>query len=182
MGSGGVEDPPHAGRYLDGVEVIPNMDSATQQAAFAAKQIDIQVFSDKAQLDAFLKSAPDAVVSSFTYASDASLIFNLERPYLDKLEVRQALNLIINRQEILDNALETDPDDDVLTTAIKTNVLVQLDHLRTYPAVAEAESAGELALHGCYYRFETGDVLAFDAAGGKFVSVRSKHPNEATVA
>jgi carbonic anhydrase len=86
------------------------------------------------------------------------------------------------RQEILDNALETDPDDDVLTTAIKTNVLVQLDHLRTYPAVAEAESAGELALHGCYYRFETGDVLAFDAAGGKFVSVRSKHPNEATVA
>jgi carbonic anhydrase len=86
------------------------------------------------------------------------------------------------RQEIIENALVTDPDDDVLTTAIKTNVLVQLDHLRTYPAVAAGEAAGELSLHGCFYRFETGDVLAFDAAGGKFVSVRSKHPNEATVA
>jgi carbonic anhydrase len=86
------------------------------------------------------------------------------------------------RQEIIEHAFVTDPDDDVLTTAIKSNVLVQLDHLRTYPAVALAESAGELSLHGCFYRFETGDVSAFDTTEGKFVSVRSKYPNEATVA
>ena len=74
------------------------------------------------------------------------------------------------------------PDDDLLTAAIKSNVLVQLDHLRTYPAVALAESAGELTLHGCFYRFETGDVSAFDSVTGKFVCVRSTYANEATVA
>ena len=75
-----------------------------------------------------------------------------------------------------------DPDDDLLTAAIKSNVLVQLDHLRTYPAVALAESAGELALHGCFYRFETGDISAFDSVRGKFVCVRTPYPNAATVA
>jgi carbonic anhydrase len=86
------------------------------------------------------------------------------------------------RQEIVEHASAADPSDDVLTAAIKTNVLVQLDHLRTYPAVALAESAGELALHGWFYRFETGDVSAFNATDGKFVSVRSGLANEATVA
>jgi carbonic anhydrase len=86
------------------------------------------------------------------------------------------------RQEIVEHASSADPDDDALTTAIKTNVLVQLDHLRTFPAVAEAEAAGELALHGWFYRFETGDVSALDTANGKFVCVRSPQSNEATVA
>ena len=48
----------------------------------------------------------------------------------------------------------------------KSNVLVQLDHLRTYPAVAEAESEGALTLHGCFYRFETGEVTVFDGVAG----------------
>jgi carbonic anhydrase len=86
------------------------------------------------------------------------------------------------RQEIMQHPSVADRDDDLLTAAIKSNVLVQLDHLRTYPAVALAESAGELALHGCFYRFETGDVSAFDVATGKFVNVRSMVGNEASVA
>jgi carbonic anhydrase len=86
------------------------------------------------------------------------------------------------REEIMDHASVADPDDDLLTAAIKSNVLVQLDHLRTYPAVAMAESAGNLALHGCFYRFETGDISAFDSANGKFVCVRGRQPSEATIA
>ena len=61
-------------------------------------------------------------------------------------------------------------------------MLVQLDHLRTYPAVALAESAGELTLHGWFYRFESGDVSAFDVATGKFLCVRNHLPDSATVA
>jgi carbonic anhydrase len=75
------------------------------------------------------------------------------------------------RQEIEDQRFGADGEDDLLTTAIKANVLVQLGHLRTFPAVAEAEARGELQLHGCFYRFETGEVSVFDPAVGHFTSV-----------
>jgi carbonic anhydrase len=77
------------------------------------------------------------------------------------------------RQEILNERLPTDTDDDALTTAIKANVLVQLEHLRTYPAIVEAESNGSLGLSGYFYRFETGEVTLFDADAQRFVSVHS---------
>jgi carbonic anhydrase len=46
-----------------------------------------------------------------------------------------------------------------------------LNHLRTYPAVADAELRGELRLHGCFYRFETGDVSVFDDPRRSFVPI-----------
>jgi carbonic anhydrase len=86
------------------------------------------------------------------------------------------------KQEIADQRLPVDGSDDVLTTAIKANVLVQLGHLRTYPEVAEAEQRGELTLHGCFYRFETGEVLAYDSTANKFASVLHELATERTVA
>jgi len=75
------------------------------------------------------------------------------------------------RQEILEQGAVPEAGDDLLTAAVKANVLVQLGHLRTYPAVAAAKAAGSLALHGCFYRFETGEVTAFDNAIGRFVPI-----------
>jgi carbonic anhydrase len=75
------------------------------------------------------------------------------------------------RQEIVDQRVPADRADDALTAAIKSNVLVQLGHLRTYPAVVEAEAQGGLTLHGCFYRFETGEVTVFDGAAGHFVPI-----------
>lgn len=60
-----------------------------------------------------------------------------------------------------------------LATTVEQNVLVQLDNLRTHPSVADAESAGDLKLHGWTYTFETGEVLAHEKEAGKFVSVKS---------
>jgi carbonic anhydrase len=75
------------------------------------------------------------------------------------------------RQEILDERLPANSEDDALTTAIKANVLVQLDHLRTYPAIVGAELQGAITLSGCFYRFETGEVTVFDSVAQRFVSV-----------
>lgn len=55
-----------------------------------------------------------------------------------------------------------------LTTAVEENVLVQLENLRTHPAVASALSRGKLKLHGWVYKFETGQVFAYDAENGQF--------------
>lgn len=51
------------------------------------------------------------------------------------------------------------------------NVLVQIEHLRTHPAVAAGLAAGEIKLHGWVYKMETGQVFAYDPASGQFLPV-----------
>lgn len=59
----------------------------------------------------------------------------------------------------------------LLSVTIEENVLVQLDNLRTFPSVASRLARGDLSLHGWVYRFETGEVFAFDPAAGQFVPI-----------
>src|SRR3954466_5068695 len=47
------------------------------------------------------------------------------------------------------------------TRAAEQNVLVQIDNLRTHPAVAAGLARGDLSLHGWVYRIETGEVFAY---------------------
>ena len=58
-----------------------------------------------------------------------------------------------------------------LTATVEENVLVQLENLRTHPAVAAALSRDEVKLHGWVYKFETGDVFSYDPATSQFVPV-----------
>ncbi|MFP5501513.1 MAG: carbonic anhydrase [Candidatus Sericytochromatia bacterium] len=55
-----------------------------------------------------------------------------------------------------------------LTAAIKENVLVQLEKLRTHPTVASRLAKGQLHLHGWVYEIESGKVYAFDPENGQF--------------
>lgn len=55
--------------------------------------------------------------------------------------------------------------------AIKENVLLQLEQLLTYPAVAERAAAGQIKLHAWVYEFETGRVLAYDPVTKHFASI-----------
>ena len=59
--------------------------------------------------------------------------------------------------------------DRLLTAAIEENVLVQLENLRTLPAVATRLVRGDLHLHGWVYKIETGEVFAYDLASAQFV-------------
>ena len=38
------------------------------------------------------------------------------------------------------------------------NIRLQLEHLRLYPLVANAENAGKIKLHGLFYNLETGEL------------------------
>ena len=51
-----------------------------------------------------------------------------------------------------------------LDRTVEENVLAQLENLRTHPTVAAAIGRKELELHGWVYKFETGEVFAFDPA------------------
>lgn len=65
---------------------------------------------------------------------------------------------------------------ELLNAAIKENVLVQIDNLRTYPVVAARLARNELTLHGWVYEFETGKVFAFDPAVSHFVPISTDAP------
>jgi len=71
---------------------------------------------------------------------------------------------------------------ELLTATIEENVLVQLENLRTLPAVAARLARGDLNLHGWVYKLETGEVFAYDLGSGQFVSIAANRfpANEST--
>ncbi len=55
---------------------------------------------------------------------------------------------------------------DMLT---EQNVILQLEHVKTHPTVAERLKSGDLTLHGWVYHITTGDVQVFDEKRDVFV-------------
>lgn len=62
--------------------------------------------------------------------------------------------------------------DDLLNATIQENVIAQIENIRTHPVVAARLASGELTLHGWVYKFETGEVFAFDPKTEQFVPLR----------
>jgi carbonic anhydrase len=54
------------------------------------------------------------------------------------------------------------------------NVLLQLEHLKSYPAVRERVENGDLLLHGWWFDIAKADVYAFDEAAKKFILIDEK--------
>jgi carbonic anhydrase len=71
------------------------------------------------------------------------------------------------RRIVRDNYGHLDGDR-LLTATVEENVLVQLESVRTLPAVASRLEQGDLHLHGWVYKIETGEVFAYDLARGQF--------------
>ena len=72
------------------------------------------------------------------------------------------------RQRLGDEAPAID-EEERLRRLTELNVLVQMEHLATHPAVQQALADGRLAIHGWVYEIETGEVRAYDPARGVFV-------------
>lgn len=67
-----------------------------------------------------------------------------------------------------------------LTLTVEENVLVQLESLRTHPSVAAAIGRGDLKLHGWVYKFETGEVFAFNPDQNAFMPLQDIAPPATT--
>ena len=79
------------------------------------------------------------------------------------------------RRIVLDNYGHLDGDR-LVTATVEENVLVQLENLRTLPAVASRLVRGDLYLHGWVYKIETGEVFAFDLDSRQFVPLAKYQP------
>jgi carbonic anhydrase len=63
---------------------------------------------------------------------------------------------------------------DLLEVMVAENVLVQIDHLRTQPAVAAGIARGDLQLHAWVYAVRTGQVFAYDPGTGQYEPIEGK--------
>lgn len=61
-----------------------------------------------------------------------------------------------------------------LTATVEENVLVQLENLRTHPAIAARIARGELNLHAWVYKLETGDVFSWDPEEQQYVPIGNR--------
>lgn len=63
-----------------------------------------------------------------------------------------------------------------LTLTVEENVLVQLENLKTHPSVAAALGRNQLKIHGWVYKFETGEVFAFNPEKNQFLPIQDVAP------
>jgi carbonic anhydrase len=68
----------------------------------------------------------------------------------------------------------------LVNAAAEQNVLVQLEHLRSLPAIAARLPLGKVRLHGWMYNIGTGEVSSHDAASGRFASLSASPENAVT--
>jgi carbonic anhydrase len=71
-------------------------------------------------------------------------------------------------------------EEEKLNALIHENVLAQLDHLLTHPAVADAVHKQQLRLHGWVYDIGSGNVNTYDSRVRRFVPISEDHFANAT--
>ncbi|MBU2977996.1 carbonic anhydrase [Alteromonas sp. C1M14] len=64
----------------------------------------------------------------------------------------------------------------------KENVLQQLQHLRTHPAVAAKLATNSIALHGWVYDIETGMIHCYDSHTGEFIEMEEAYAEQKLMA
>ena len=62
----------------------------------------------------------------------------------------------------------------LLTATAEENVLVQVEHLRTLPAIAARLSRGDVKLHAWMYKIETGQMFEYDAGHRQYMPFSEK--------
>ncbi len=85
--------------YLDQVVWLILPDTATQNAAFQTRQLDIITASDHNVAAQLQKLRPDAHLDDYLSLAPVHVYIEAERPPLNDLRVRQAISLSIDRDE-----------------------------------------------------------------------------------
>lgn len=72
-------------------------------------------------------------------------------------------------KHVVDKNYECENGKEAMLAMTEENVIAQLDHLRTHPAVAARLASGRLGIHGWVFDIETAQIKAFSAEHRKFV-------------
>jgi carbonic anhydrase len=75
------------------------------------------------------------------------------------------------RAAVMANHSAEGRDGELVCRLAEENVVSQLEHLRSHPAVAEGLKRGDLDMHGWVYQLHSGDVMAYDTSSNRFLSL-----------
>lgn len=95
--------------------------------------------------------------------------------------VKQWIAPAAEARRVLDRAGQ--PPENPLNAIIEENVLVQIEHLKTHPAVAEGLAEGRLNIQGLVYEIETGGFRVYCPGRGTFlplaeVDIKELYPDQ----
>ena len=65
--------------------------------------------------------------------------------------------------------------DNHLSAVTEENVLLQMQHIRTHPAVASRLATGKITLHGWVYNIEDGGVTCYDESEKRYVPFQDRY-------
>lgn len=82
--------------------------------------------------------------------------------------VSKWLSHAANTQRIMQENYSHLSGDSFLNASIQENVLAQIDNLKTHPIVAAQLARGKLKIHPWVYKFETGQVFAYNKEEEQF--------------
>jgi len=98
---------------------------------------------------------------------------------LDALpHVKEWLSFSRAAVQVVDTINPDASEDDRMAMLLRENVILQLQHLKTHPAVAARLAKGDLQLHGWVYDIATGDIQAYDDKTGNFSGVDQRYAEE----
>jgi carbonic anhydrase len=106
----------------------------------------------------------------------------------EALEALPAMKVWLKHAEVTRRLIQENyqhlRDDALLTATAEENVLVQLENLRTHPAVQQRLADRDLTLHGWVYKLETGQMFNYDPNVGQFLPLvpqREQPPREGSI-
>ncbi len=110
----------------------------------------------------------DIIICGHSHCGAVRAIFN--RDVLEGMPLLTAWlsNAESTRRIVLENYRDVDPEE-LLNIASQENVLVQVENLRTHPAVAARLAKGDLNIHAWMYKMETGSVFNYELSEGQFL-------------
>jgi carbonic anhydrase len=79
---------------------------------------------------------------------------------------------IIPTLDFVEKNYEINDKNILIDILIQEHVLAQLENLKTHPAIINNINKG-LSLHGWIYKFETGEIFAYDALEGQFNLIKN---------
>lgn len=79
------------------------------------------------------------------------------------------------KQLTMQSAKPNASKEDIYVTAEEINVLVQLEHLMSFPFVKKAVDEGSVALHGWYFDIEKGNLLYYNTEKNRFIPLIEKN-------
>jgi carbonic anhydrase len=119
----------------------------------------------------------DIIVCGHTRCGAMQAVLNPEA-VADMPRVRQWLGSAEASAEIVCTCYQHLTPESRWNVLTQENVLVQLEYLRTHPAVLTGLAAGEIRLHAWVYKMETGQVFTYDPVPGQFMPLK-RDPNGA---